>query len=313
MGINDISFPNLNIYLHDVPKGFSVFGFWIALYGVIIAIGMMAGVAIALYDRKSRGLDQDPIWDLALIGIPSGIVGARIYYVIFAWDFYRSDPVQILNLRQGGLAIYGGVIGAFISIYIYCRIKKVGFLEVWDSIALGFLIGQAIGRWGNFFNREVFGGYTDSILAMRLPIEAVRARDITPALMETIGAGENFIQVHPTFLYESLWNLGLLVILFIYRKHKRFSGEVFLLYLAGYGLGRFWIESIRTDQLYIMGTTIPVSMVLAAVLTVTAACCIVIIRLRMAAAKKNKPEEKPEQKEKPEQEEKSEPETQDIV
>ncbi len=295
MGINDISFPHLNIYLHDVPKGFSVFGFWIALYGVIIAIGMMAGVAIAIYDRKSRGLSEDPIWDLALIGIPSGIVGARIYYIIFAWEYYKDDLLQVFNLRQGGLAIYGGVIGAFISIFIYCRVKKVGFLEVWDSIALGFLVGQSIGRWGNFFNREVFGGYTDNILAMRLPIEAVRQRDITPELMATVGAGENFIQVHPTFLYESLWNLGLLIILFIYRKHKRFAGEIFFLYLAGYGLGRFWIEAIRTDQLYITGTHIPVSMVLAAILTVTGICITAVMRLKTAASEKEKTEKEPAQ------------------
>ena len=263
MGVNDIAFPNLNIYLHDVPKSFSVFGFSIALYGVVIAFGMLLGVAIAVHDRKSRGLSDEPVWDLALIGIPSGIVGARIYYIIFAWDFYKDDPVQIFNIRQGGLAIYGGVIGALISIYIYCRVKKESFLEVWDSIALGFLVGQALGRWGNFFNREVFGGYTDNIFAMRLPVEAVRARDISSMLAETIGEGENFIQVHPTFLYESMWNLMLLLLLYIYRKHKKFSGEIFCLYIAGYGIGRFWIESIRTDQLYITGTTVPVSMVVA--------------------------------------------------
>ena len=266
MNVNDISFPNLNIYLDNVPKSFTVFGFTIALYGVVISIGMLLGVTIALYDRRSRGLSEDPIWDLALVGIPSGIVGARIYYVIFAWDFYKDDPVQIINLRQGGLAIYGGVIGALIAVIIYCRIRQESFFEVWDSIALGFLIGQAVGRWGNFFNREVFGGYTDNIFAMRLPVDAVRARDITPALQATIGAGENFIQVHPTFLYESMWNLALLIILYLYRTHKKFSGEIFCLYIAGYGAGRLWIESIRTDQLYVTGTTIPVSMLVAAVM-----------------------------------------------
>ncbi len=282
MGINDIAFPNLGIYLHDVPKSFSIAGFTIALYGVVIAIGMMLGVAIAVYDRRSRGLNEDPIWDVALIGIPSGIVGARIYYVIFAWDFYKNDPIQILNIRQGGLAIYGGVIGALISIFIYCRVKKENFFEIWDSVALGFLIGQSLGRWGNFFNREVFGGYTDNIFAMRLPIDAVRERDIVPLLAATIGEGENFIQVHPTFLYESMWNFALLIILFLYRKHKKFSGEIMLLYIAGYGVGRFWIESIRTDQLYITGTTIPVSMVLAALMTIVGVGADIIIRLKMS-------------------------------
>ncbi len=281
MGVNDISFPNLNIYLHDVPKNFTVFGFTIALYGVVIAIGMMCGVAIAVHDRKSRGLPEEPVWDAALIGIPCGIIGARIYYVIFAWDFYKNDPIQVFNIRQGGLAIYGGVLGALISLFIYCKVKKVGFLELWDSVALGFLIGQAIGRWGNFFNREVFGGYTDNILAMRLPVEAVRARDIVPALAATIGEGENFIQVHPTFLYESLWNLALLVILYNYRKHKKFPGEIMLLYITGYGIGRFWIESIRTDQLYITGTTIPVSMVLAAVMVCIGVGADILLRIKI--------------------------------
>ena len=278
MGVDDIAFPNLNIYLHDVPRGFTVFGFFIALYGVVIALGMLLGVFVAVHDRKSRGLPEEPVWDVSLIGIPCGIIGARIYYIIFAWDFYKDDPVRIFNIRQGGLAIYGGVIGAFISIFIYCRIKKVGFLELWDSIALGFLVGQALGRWGNFFNREVFGGYTDNIFAMRLPIDAVRPRDISPALAGTIGAGENFIQVHPTFLYESMWNLMLLILLYLYRKHKRFSGEIFCLYIAGYGIGRFWIESIRTDQLYITGTQIPVSMVMACIMVAAAAVMEVYFR-----------------------------------
>ncbi|MBQ4483045.1 MAG: prolipoprotein diacylglyceryl transferase [Lachnospiraceae bacterium] len=281
MDIGDISFPGLNIYLHNVPKSFSVFGFTIALYGVVIAIGIMCGVLIASHDRKTRGLDGDAIWDAAIVGIPCGIIGARIYYVIFAWDFYKSAPLQIFNLRQGGLAIYGGVIGAILSLYIYCRIKKVDFPELWDSVALGFLVGQAIGRWGNFFNREVFGGYTDNILAMRLPIEAVRARDITPALEATIGAGENFIQVHPTFLYESMWNLVLLALLYAYRKHKKFSGEIMCLYLAGYGIGRVWIESIRTDQLYVTGTHIPVSIVVALIMIVLSLGTVLFMRIKV--------------------------------
>lgn len=286
MDVNDIAFPNLGIYLHNVPKEFTVFGFSIALYGVVIAVGMMLGVAIAVYDRKSRGLSEEAIWDCALIGIPSGIIGARIYYVIFSWDFYKDNLLEMINIRHGGLAIYGGVLGAIISVYIYCRVKKEDFFEVWDSIALGFLVGQSLGRWGNFFNREVFGGYTDNIFAMRLPIEAVRGRDIVPALAATIGAGENFIQVHPTFLYESMWNLALLILLFSYRKHKKFSGEIMCLYLAGYGVGRFLIESIRTDQLYVPGTTVPVSMVVAAVLTITALSFDIFKRLKPEGVQK---------------------------
>ena len=279
MQAGDIAFPNLGIYLTDVPKEFYVFGFRIALYGVVIASGMLIGLMLADYDRRSRGLDGNTIWDVALWGIPLGILGARIYYVIFYWESYKDDPLSVLNIRQGGLAIYGGVIGAIATVYVYSRIKKDSFFEIFDSISLGFLAGQLIGRWGNFFNREVFGGYADNIFAMRLPIEAVRARDISPALAETILEGTNYIQVHPTFLYESLWNLGLLIILFFYRKHKHFPGEIFCLYIAGYGIGRFWIEYIRTDRLYIGNTRIPVSMVVA-VGMITAAAVIAVIQYK---------------------------------
>jgi len=271
MDVKDIAFPNLNIYLRNVPKTFSVFGFSIALYGVIIACGILLGLTLADYDRKSRGLDGNTIWDVAMWGVPFGIIGARIYYIIFYWDSYRGDLLSMINLRQGGLAIYGGVIGAIITVYVYARIHKESFFEIFDSISLGFLVGQSIGRWGNFFNREVFGGYSNGLLAMRLPIDAVRARDITPALEKTIIEGTNYIQVHPTFLYESMWNLILLVILFCYRKKKHFPGEIFCLYIAGYGVGRFWIEYIRTDRLYIGNTNIPVSMVVAVGMIVTAA------------------------------------------
>ena len=277
----DIAFPNLGIYLHNVPKSFSVFGFSIALYGVIIAIGMLLAVFLCDYDRKSRNLPTDDIWNLAMIGIPAGIICARIYYVIFEWDNYKNDLLSIFNLRQGGLAIYGGVIGGFITVVIYAKVRKQSSLELFDTIALGFPVGQTLGRWGNFFNREVFGGYTDNIFAMRLPVAAVRQRDITPQLASTILDGTNYIQVHPTFLYESLWNLGLLIFMFLYRKHKKFSGEIFCIYIAGYGAGRFWIEYIRTDQLYITNTHIPVSMVVAALMMVLAAVISAAERMKL--------------------------------
>ncbi len=279
MNPGDIAFPNLHIYLKDVPKNFTVFGFTIALYGVIIATGILLGLMLADYDRRSRGLDGNTIWDVAMWGVPFGIIGARIYYVIFYWESYRDDPIQVFNIRQGGLAIYGGVIGAIITVYVYSRIKKDSFFEIFDSISLGFLVGQSIGRWGNFFNREVFGGYSNGLLAMRLPIEAVRTRDISQSLAQTIIEGTNYIQVHPTFLYESLWNLILLALLFFYRKKKHFSGEIFCLYIAGYGVGRFWIEYIRTDRLYIGNTRIPVSMVVSGGM-ICAAALIAVIQYR---------------------------------
>ncbi|MBQ7463238.1 MAG: prolipoprotein diacylglyceryl transferase [Lachnospiraceae bacterium] len=261
MEVKDIAFPNLHIYLTNVPRSFSIFGFEIMLYGVIIAAGILLGLCVAAADQKRHGLDPNTIWDVAIYGIPAGIIGARIYYVIFYWESYRDNPLSMFNLRAGGLAIYGGVIGAILTVLIYTRIKKLSFFATFDSISLGFLVGQIIGRWGNFFNREVFGGYTDNFFAMRLPIDAVRARDISPALRETIVEGTNYIQVHPTFLYEGLWNLAVLAALWFYSPKKKFNGQIFCLYIALYGVGRFWIEYIRTDRLYIGNTNIPVSMV----------------------------------------------------
>ena len=286
MDVNDIAFPNLGIYLHNVPKSFTVFGFQIALYGVIIGIGVLCGVLMAAHVAKKEGMDVDLIWDFAIYAIIFSIIGARVYYVIFEWDMYRTNPLSVLNLRNGGLAIYGAVIASFITLFVYTRVKKVSFLQMVDVCVPGLILGQAIGRWGNFTNREVFGGYTDNLVAMRLPIDAVRARDISADVAAHIVEGTNYIQVHPTFLYESLWNLLILCIMLVYQKHKKFNGEIWLIYLGGYGLGRFWIEGIRTDQLYIMGTTIPVSQLIAIFCVVIAVVADAAVRVRICNHKK---------------------------
>lgn len=275
----DIAFPNLGIYLHNMPKGFSIFGFEITLYGVLIGIGMLAGILLAAHQAKVAGQNPDIIWDFAIYAIVFSIVGARLYYVAFEWDVYKDDLLSIFNTRQGGLAIYGGVIAAFLTLFIYAKLKKQNPFWIMDACVPGLILGQAIGRWGNFTNREVFGEYTDNLFAMRLPIEAVRARDISENVASHIVEGTNYIQVHPTFLYESLWNVGVLVFLLLYRKHKKFEGELALYYLAGYGLGRAWIEGIRTDTLFIPGTTVPVSQVLAVVLFAGAMLADISIRL----------------------------------
>lgn len=275
----DIAFPNLGIYLHNMPKGFSIFGFEITLYGVLIGIGMLAGILLAAHQAKVAGQNPDIIWDFAIYAIVFSIVGARLYYVAFEWDMYKDDLLSIFNTRQGGLAIYGGVIAAFLTLFIYAKLKKQNPFWIMDACVPGLILGQAIGRWGNFTNREVFGEYTDNLFAMRLPIEAVRARDISENVASHIVEGTNYIQVHPTFLYESLWNVGVLVFLLLYRKHKKFEGELALYYLAGYGLGRAWIEGIRTDTLFIPGTTVPVSQVLAIVLFAGAILADISIRL----------------------------------
>ena len=263
MNVTDISFPHLGIYLNNVPKSFSIFGFQIALYGIIIGIGVLCGVLMASYIAKKENLDSEVIWDFAIYAIIFSIIGARIYYVIFQWDMYKDNLLNIFNLRNGGLAIYGAVIAAFATLWVYCKVKKHSFLQIADICVPGLVLGQVIGRWGNFTNREVFGEYTDNLLAMRLPVDAVRSIDISENVARHIAEGTNYIQVHPTFLYESLWNLILLVMMLLYRQHKQFQGEMWLLYLGGYGLGRAWIEGIRTDTLFIPHTTIAVSQVLA--------------------------------------------------
>lgn len=280
MELRDIAFPNLGIYLRNVPKSFQIFGFEISLYGVIIGIGFLCGVLLAAHLAKKDQLDPDMIWDLAIYEIIFSIIGARIYYVVFAWDLYKDNLLAIFNLRRGGLAIYGGVIAGFITLAIYCWLKKAAFFQVADACVPALVLGQAIGRWGNFTNREVFGEYTNNLLAMRLPVDAIRSTgDISESIAAHMTDATNYIQVHPTFLYESLWNLGLLLLMILYRKHKKFQGEMWLLYLGGYGLGRAWIEGIRTDTLFIPHTTIAVSLVLAIVLFVGALTADIVIRV----------------------------------
>ena len=278
MGEMDIAFPNLGIYLTNVPKTIMIGNFGIALYGVVIAIGMLLGLTLSSKIAARTGQDPDTIWDLAASLIIFSIIGARIYYVIFMWDYYKNNPIQILNLRGGGLAIYGGIIAGAITLYVYCKRKKKSFPLILDTVIYGLLVGQILGRWGNFFNREVFGEYTDGLFAMRIPTVMVRERDISASIAAHMTEGTNYIQVHPTFLYEGMWNLALLILLLIYLKHKRFDGEIALLYFAGYGIGRALIESIRTDQLYITGTTIPVSMMLGIVMAAVSIIAIAVIR-----------------------------------
>ena len=267
-----IYFPHLGIHLEHVGKNFSIFGFTIAYYGVVIVIGMLIAMALIMYTAKRFGENPDNYYDVSLMAILIGIVGARAYYVFFAWDMYKDDLLQIFNIRNGGLAIYGGIIFGALTVFVYTRIKKKSFLHMADILILGVVFGQIMGRWGNFFNREAFGEYTDGLFAMQLPVSAVRQNEITQTMWEhavTIN-GVEFIQVSPTFLYESLWNLGLLLILLFLIGRKRFDGQVFLTYVMGYGLGRVWIEGLRTDQLLVPGTTLPVSQLLSGTMVVAA-------------------------------------------
>ena len=273
-----IRFPHLGIEIAHMSKSVSIFGFSIAYYGIIIGIGMMAGIVVALLEAKRTKQNTDQYIDLAIFGIISAIIGARLYYVFFEWDYYSQHLLEIFNTRRGGLAIYGGIIGAVICVIIFSKVRKLSAWQLCDTACLGLITGQIIGRWANFVNMEAFGGYTDNLLAMQLNVN--EAYYTTPDLLERAVTvdGIQYIQVHPTFLYESLWNLGVLIVLLLYRNHKKFTGEVFLMYIAGYGLGRFWIEGLRTDQLLIPGIGFPVSQLLSAVLVIAAAGLIIYRR-----------------------------------
>lgn len=259
-----IRFVNIGLELENLGKSINIFGFEIAYYGIIIAIGILGGMWIAFREAKITGQNVDDYLDFAIVIIPSCIIGARLYYVIFEWDYYSKNLLEIINIRKGGLGIYGAVIVGVVGCYIFTRIRKMSFLKMADTACLGLLLGQLIGRWGNFFNREAFGGYTDNLLAMQIKLDEVGGV-ISDELLANVKIvdGIQYIQVHPTFLYESLWNIGLLTLILIFRKKKRFDGEVLCWYIGGYAVGRFWIESLRTDQLKVLG--VPASMIVAAV------------------------------------------------
>ena len=273
-----INFPNLGIFLEHVGKNFSIFGLEIAFYGCTMATGIIAGYLLAAREAKRTGQNPDDYLDMLLYAVFFAIIGARLYYVIFSWDYYKDNLLSILNLRQGGLGMYGVIIGAFTTVYFFAKKRKLSWLQMLDTACPGLALGQVVGRWGNFFNREAFGDYTNGLFAMQLPVSAVRSGEITEKMWEHMEVidGIQFIQVHPTFLYEGLWNLGVIIFLFIYRDKKKFQGELVLWYLALYGVGRFWVEALRTDQLLIPGIGFPISQLLGAVLAVSGLIAIFI-------------------------------------
>lgn len=261
-----INFPHLGIYLSHVGKNIRIGNVTIAYYGIAIAVGMLLGIRAITARARETGQKTGDYIDISVFTMLFAIIGARIYYVAFSWERYRDNVLSVFNIREGGLAIYGGLIGGVLTILVLSKIKKIPFRRILDTCVIGVPIGQILGRWGNFFNREAFGGYTDNLFAMQLPVSAVRQNEITSEMWEhaAVIGGETFIQAHPTFLYEGMWNLLVLILLYVMRNRTRFEGELFLLYVIGYGTGRFFIESLRTDQLLIPGTAVPVSMVVSA-------------------------------------------------
>lgn len=280
-----IRFPHLGLTLNP-GKSFTVFGIGIAYYGVIIALAMLMGALVAYREAKKTGQKVDDYVDFTLYTLIAAIIGARIYYVIFEWDYYSAHPLEIFNLRAGGLAIYGGVLASVLTLFIFTKVKKLKFWLMADTAVQGLIIGQIIGRWGNFFNREAFGGYTDGLFAMQLPVS--EAKGITQELIEHLVTidGVSYVQVHPTFLYEGVWNLLLFIGICIYKRHKKFDGEIFAIYLMGYGIGRFFIEGLRTDQLVIKELGgIAASQVLSIVLILLGAAFVIYNRVSLKKTK----------------------------
>ncbi len=256
-----IRFPLLGDWAINPPASFSLFGREIYFYGVLIALGFILGILYCARRAPSFGIPSDSFYDLMIWLIPLSIIGARLYFVVFQWDYYSLHPGEILAVWEGGLAIYGGIIAGALTAFVFCRVKHIRFGAMLDVMSFGVLIGQAIGRWGNFFNREAFGAETDIFCRMGL----------------TTPSGET-IYVHPTFLYESLWNTVGFILLSVYsRRHaRRFDGELILLYFVWYGLGRSWIEGLRTDSLMLGHTGIRVSQLLSVVLVLAAGAALLL-------------------------------------
>lgn len=267
--MNPIVFPGLGLELNINRVAFSVFGKDIYWYGIIIACGFILAVTYCYYNAKRFGIVKDRVIDFILFAAPGGIIGARIYYVVFYLSLYRNPDGSFnwgkaIAIWDGGLAIYGGVIAAIIILLIFCAVNKIKFLAFADLGSYGLFIGQAIGRWGNFCNQEAYGGPTTLPWRMGLTV-----------------AGE-YIEVHPTFLYESVGNLvGLAFAHFVLRKHRKFDGQVFLFYLSWYGLGRFWIEGMRTDSLYLFNTGIRVSQLLAGICFLIAGALLIVLTIKL--------------------------------
>ena len=262
-----VQFPGLGLDLTINRVALAIGGFNIYWYGVIIAAGMLLAMLYAFRNAVDYGIDSDRLVDVVAIGTVMAIVCARIYYVAMAPFAYQS-LWEMIDIRKGGIAIYGAVIGAFVFGALAAKWRKVPLLPLFDLVSLGFLIGQGIGRWGNFFNCEAFGGYTDNLFAMRIKESIVNPSMISAGLLEheIVENGVKYIQVHPTFLYESCWNLCVLAFMLWYRKRKKFDGEMLWVYFLGYGLGSVWIEGLRTDQLKLPGTGLAVSQLLSAAL-----------------------------------------------
>lgn len=276
--MNTVSFPGFGLSFRVKSVAFRLFNWPIHWYGLIIATGFLLAVLFCGKRARRFGIEQDDILDLLLYAVPLCIIGARLYYVIFYLDRYRLkdgslDFGAMIRIWDGGLAIYGGIVMAIIVAAVFCKKRKISFFSLADLGSYGLLIGQLVGRWGNFVNVECYGGPTD--LPWRMGI------------FETVNGVYQYSEVHPTFLYESLWNLvGLILLAFVLEKHRKFDGQIFFSYMAWYGLGRAWIEGMRTDSLYFFSTGLRVSQVLAIIF-----CVVAVVILAIQLHRPHSPEE----------------------
>lgn len=273
-----IRFPNLGFEI-DLPTGFYIGSFEIKFYGIILALGLIAGALLAYHGAKKTGQKVDDYIDFTFFAVIGAIICARIYYVAFEWDYYSHNLKEIFNVRGGGIAIYGAIIGGVIVLIIFSKVKKLSFFKMADTIIPGLLIGQIIGRWGNFVNREAFGGYTDNILAMQIPLKDVSVGTISDNMLVNV-FGTTYVQVHPTFLYESVLNLLLLILILVFRDKKKFQGETLCRYGVGYGIIRFFVEGLRTDQLQ-LHNGIAVSQIVSIVIAAVGLFFIVFMHIRL--------------------------------
>ncbi|MDD7220292.1 MAG: prolipoprotein diacylglyceryl transferase, partial [Clostridia bacterium] len=276
-----VRFPNLHLVLEYLPRSFCIFGMEFTLYGVLIAVGTLLGMGLVLLEVRRSGQDQNKYLCLILVSLIFAVFGSRLSYVVLSWKMYRSAPMEIFHMREGGYMFYGGLLAGILAVWVLCRFLHLSFWQIADTVCPGILLGQAVGRWGDFFNRESFGEYTDSLFAMQIPVSMVRSAEVSGTMRDNMMTikGISYIQVHPVFLYESLWCFLLLFILLGLLRKKKFHGEIFMLYLSGYGLGRFFFEWLRTDKMLIPGTGIDISLVISAALVIIFVPAVIIQRI----------------------------------
>lgn len=276
----EIWFPNLGIEIESLSRiAFEFMGNGVYWYGITMSIAFVIGTLLCMKEFKRLGINPDLFMDFMIYAFFIAFICARLYYVAFSWENYKDNLLSIFALREGGIAIYGGIIGGFLTSVWYSKRQGFNLYAFLDVASIGLVAGQVIGRIGNFINREAFGGYTNGFFSMRLKSDTVSTSYLTQELVDNIITVNNveYIQVHPTFLYEMLWNICVFILLNIFKKRKKFNGQLVLIYFTFYGIGRFWIEGLRTDQLKFSNSDIAVSQVLSLVLAFSSVIALFVL------------------------------------